>query len=451
MYNYRTLFFTTIILFLSFSGFAKEPSIASLKTDSPSPDPTRRAKPAPYDSIFPSTEYLGPTIGVPNTDPIFPLTKFLWKEIPKLEEKNIRVYGWVNPSYNASTSKNSNVPLSYTIVPNHIELEQLILRLERVPDTVQTTHMDWGFRLSNLYGIDYRYTTSQGYFSNQLLANNDLNGYDPVEAYWQWYFPSVAQGMVLTIGRYISPPDIEAQLSPQNFLVTHSLMFTFDAYTQTGVNAAIKFNDTWSVQVGLSSGNDVATWTDAASTSTPLALVRWVSSDNNDSLWGGINSLNGGKFKGNHTNLQQFNLTWSHRFTETFYTETEVYYIYQHDAAMGGTCNFGPVKSFGGGGGCGATIPGYSHSVGVVNYIEYKIKDKSYMSFRTDYLDDPEGQFSGFKTSYMSWTLGLTHFFTDLVEVRPEVRYETAFNATPYDNGTKKSQTLFIIDAIVRF
>ena len=150
-------------------------------------------------------------------------------------------------------------------------------------------------------------------------------------------------------------------------------------------------------------------------------------------------------------NLQQFNLTWSHRFTEKFYTETETYYIYQLDAVMGGTCNFGPIKSFGGGGGCGANLPGYSYSIGAVNYIEYKIHEKSFMSFRTDYLDDPRGQLSGFTSQYMSWTLGVTHFLTDFIEVRPEVRYETAFNATPYDNGTKKSQTLFIIDAIVRF
>ena len=451
----RKLFFTAIILLFSLHSFASEPSAPSSSKGSPSSskveESARRAKPAPFDAIFPSAEYLGPTIGVPNTDPIFPLTKLLWKAIPKLEENNIRIYGWVNPSFNASTSKNSNVPLSYTIVPNHIELEQLVLRLERSPDTVQTSHMDWGFRLSNMYGIDYRYTTAQGYFSNQLLSNNDLYGYDPVEAYWQLYIPSVAQGMVVTIGRYISPPDIEAQLAPQNFLVTHSLMFTYDTYTQTGVNAAIKFNDTWTVQLGLHSGNDVAPWTNAASIPTALALVRWVSPDNNDSLWGGIDSINGGKFKGNHTNLQQFNLTWSHRFTDTFFTETEGYYIYQLDAAKGGTCSFGPIKSFGGGGGCGAMLPGYSDSIGAVNYIEYKIQDKSFLSFRTDYLNDPRGQFTGFSTSYMSWTLGLTHFFTPYFDIRPEVRYETAFNATPYDNGTKKSQALFVIDAIVRF
>ena len=443
MQRFRELLFTSITLLLSLHSFASDLNVKE--------EPSRRAKPAPYDSIFPSTEYLGPTIGVPNTDPIYPLTTLLWKDIPALKANDIRIYGWVNPSVNASTSRNSNIPLSYTIVPNHLELEQFVLRAERVLNTVQTSHMDWGFRVSNVYGMDYRYTTSQGYFSNQLLSNNNLYGYDPVEAFGQLYFPSIAQGMVLTVGRYISPPDIEAQLAPQNFLVTHSIMFTFDTYTQTGVNVAIKLNDTWTVQLGLHSGSDVAPWTNAASIPTPQALVRWVSATNNDSLWGGIDSFNGSKFKGNHANLQQFNLTWSHRFTEKFFTETEAYYIYQLDAAKGGTCNFGPIKSFGGGGGCGPILPGYSDSIGLVNYTEYKVHEKNFMSFRTDYFDDPRGQLSGFSTAFMSWTLGLTHVFSPYLEVRPEVRYETAFNATPYDNGTKKNQSLFIIDAIMRF
>jgi hypothetical protein len=226
--------FIAVFCSLCLPVFSKD----SLKTPT---EPDRRAKPAPYDSIFPSAEYLGPTIGVPNTDPIFPLTKLFWSNFPKLKQDDIRIYGWVNPSYNLSTSKNSNTPLSYTIVPNRLELDQLVLRLERVPDTVQTSQLDWGFRFTNLYGIDYRFTISSGYFSGQLLSDNNLYGYDPVEAYAQVYFPNVAQGMVLTVGRLISPPDIEAQLAPQNLLVTHSLMFTFDAYTLTGFNTAVKY------------------------------------------------------------------------------------------------------------------------------------------------------------------------------------------------------------------
>ena len=158
---------------MSTSCFAINSSkILSQNNTTNAPEVLRRAKPAPYNAIFPSTEYLGPTIGVPNTDPISPLTQLLWNNFSSLEESKIRVYGWLNPSYNASTSINSNVPLSYTIVPNHVELDQLVLRVERTPDTVQTNQVDWGFRLSNVFGIDYRYTTAQGYFSNQLLANN---------------------------------------------------------------------------------------------------------------------------------------------------------------------------------------------------------------------------------------------------------------------------------------
>ncbi len=57
-----------------------------------------------------------------------------------------------------------------------------------------------------------------------------------MEAYGLIYIPNVAQGMVIKFGRYISPPDIEAQLALDNYLYTHSLMFTFDCYTQTGTH-----------------------------------------------------------------------------------------------------------------------------------------------------------------------------------------------------------------------
>jgi hypothetical protein len=34
---------------------------------------------------------------------------------------------------------------------------------------VQNDHFDWGFRVTQLYGVDYRFTTANGYFSQQLL------------------------------------------------------------------------------------------------------------------------------------------------------------------------------------------------------------------------------------------------------------------------------------------
>jgi hypothetical protein len=416
-------------------------------------EPERRAPPQPFDGIFPSGEYFGPTLGVPDTDPTWPLTKALWEEFPGLKKAKIKVYGWFNPGGDASSSKHSNIPESYMIVPNTIALDQAVLRFERVPDTVQTDHLDWGFRLSIMYGIDYRYTTAQGWFSEQLLKRNSLYGADPVEAYALVYVPWVAQGMLIQYGRYISPPDIEAQLSPQNFLYTHSLMFTVDCYTQTGINASIKLSNQWSVQFGVHAGDDIAPWNAAAQT-TGMAMLRWVSRNNNDSIWGGIDSINSGRFKSGHDNLQQDNLTWTHRFNKsgTFLTTTEGYYIYQSGALVGGTVNNGPPRTFDLETGPGVPIPGNAPAIGVVNYTEWKFSKHDFLSLRPlDILDDKKGERTGFATTYESWTVGVTHRFNDLFSVRPEVRYEYAFSAKPYDNGKRNSQLMFLVDANIRF
>jgi len=123
-----------------------------------SQEPVPRALPVPLDGIFPGSDYLGPTplIGVPDTDPVYPLTKMVWSVAPRVRDAKIKIYGWLNPGINVSTSNKSNIPESYAIVPNRIELDQAVLRIERLPDTVQTDHVDWGFRLTPIYGIDYR-------------------------------------------------------------------------------------------------------------------------------------------------------------------------------------------------------------------------------------------------------------------------------------------------------
>jgi hypothetical protein len=415
----------------------------------------RRAFSSALDGIFPGSDYLGPTplMGVPDTDPVYPLTKAVWAIAPALKDARIKVYGWVNGGISVSTSNKSNIPESYAIVPNRPELDQAVLRIERLPDTVQTDHVDWGFRITPMYGIDYRWTTSQGWFSGQLLNHNRLYGFDPVEAYALLYIPHILKGMTIKAGRYISPPDIEAQLAPDNYLFTHSLMFTVDCYTQTGINADVKLNDQWSVMAGIHAGDDVAPW-NAAAHPTGMFMVRWVSKSNNDSIYGGIDSVNDGNFKAGHDNLQQSNVTWTHRFNETgtFLTTTEGYYIYQFNALVGGTVNNGPPHAWFEAVGPGTLIPGNAPAIGVVNYTEWKFSKKDFLSVRPiDYLVDVKGERTGFPTTYSSWTVGVTHRFNELLCLRPEVRYEYAFSARPYDNGTRSGQLMFAIDLIARF
>ena len=183
-----------------------------------------------------------PTIGQPFQQSA-PLMQAIWSGSNGdwWKKSGIQMYGWLNGGFNLSTSTGggySNYPAAYAERGNSITLDQEVLYIDKQPDTVQTDHIDWGFRISPIYGLDYRYTTSKGIFSNQLLGENKENGFDIPMAYFDLYVPQVAQGMNIRIGRYISLPDIEAQLAPNNYTYTHSITYTFDCYTQTGINVS---------------------------------------------------------------------------------------------------------------------------------------------------------------------------------------------------------------------
>jgi hypothetical protein len=442
------------------------PATTNITAPTPAPEPTRRALPAPLNPLFTGgggAEFPGPTIGVP-------------------VDTGFRVYGWIDPGVEFSSSKYSNYPLTYNDVPNKVQLDQFILRFDKLPDTVQTQHIDWGFRFTSLYGVDYRWTTMEGVLSNQLLLRNQTNGYDPVETYGVLYFPHWGKGTTVELGRYISPPDIEAQLAPNNFLYTHSVFFDFDSYTQVGALFATKLSDYWTLQYAIDWGEDIAPWDGSAHFPTGMLLARWVSHSNRNSVLFGQNSMSLGSANGQnmttwtkgyyinaatgqptatlwgHDNLQQSNATWTHVFNPNVQNQLEFYYLYEYNAYVGGTINNynvatgGPLY-LGAGGGPGTYLPGLSAEFGGVDYFETIVSPKDFLSFRLDYMNDPRGERSGFATSYGSITLGLTHRFSSVFMIRPEIRTERAFRpgVTPYDNGTKAYQNTFGMDAILGF
>jgi hypothetical protein len=412
--------------------------------------PASRALASPLDSPpFPNSDWLGgPVIGEPDGTPVYPLQKLVFGNA--LDASRFKIYGWVDLSANASTSNNTNSPLTPTIVPNHFELDQLALRIDRTPNTVQTEHADWGFHFTGIYGIDYRYSTAKGWLSDQLLQNNYLYGFDPTELYAVLYLPHVAQGTEFRIGRYISPADIDDPFANDNYLLTHPLAISVDPVTFTGVQAIVRLSRQWALTLGADAGSDMAPWQNSAQLNGQ-ALVRWVSLSGDDGLWGGINSLGTGHFTNGHDDLQQVIVTWGHKFNGTVHMQTEAYYLWQFDGAKGGSCNYGPVKLYGGGGGCGPIIPGRSDAIAAVNYLEILTSPKSYVSLRTDYLNDVQGQRTGYATPYGSFTAGYAHWLWPLALLRLEARYDESFSAAAYDNGTSVRQTTGSVDLLVRF
>ena len=405
---------------------------------------------------FPLSDWAGgPLIGEPVSLPDYlmqAIQKATKKTWTKWNNTGIHIYGWVDAGVNGSTSKNTNIPMTYDYIPNRPMLNQVVLMIERDPDMVQTKKIDWGFLLNGIYGTDYRFTSAQGYFSNQLLKYNHIYGADPTQIYVELYVPQVAQGMLIKAGRYISPTDIEAQWAPQNYMYSHSLTFMADPYTYTGLQVFIRLHQQFQFVASVHAGSDMAPWTSSAQPNGSL-MMRWVSKDSKESVFGGLAAIGKGQYKNGHDNLQQFAFVWGHQFSQRFHMMTEAYYMWQFNAAKGGTAIYNPVI-YGQGGGEGPIIPGRSEAIGMVNYLQAYLGPKDYLSLRNDALNDVQGQRTGYATWYTSHTLSWSHHFTDYILIRPEVRYEHAWNhtgVTPYDNGTKSWQFVAAVDLCISF
>lgn len=425
------------------------------------PEPYRRALPTPFASPpFPTGEWQGfPVIGVPTSDTTYPLMKAIYGGMygDAIKESRIKTYGWLNASGNLSTAKKSNTVDSYWVVPNSFMLDQSLIRFERELDTAQTDHSDWGFRSTHFYGIDYRYTTAGGFFSDQLLVNNRLYGYDPTEQYVQFYTPRVANGLVLTLGRWIATPDIETQFAPDNYMGSHSLLFTVDVYTETGLMASVMLNKQWMVQAAIHAGADMAPWY-AGAVPTGMFGVRWVSEDNMDSVYTVLNAINNAEYQyfdvngvpSGHHNYNIFQSTWQHKFNDCVHTKTEAYIIWERNAAVGGTPSIGPFQ-YNSGGGLGPTVPGLSLTYGVLNYSMFKTSDKTFVTLRNEWVKDENGTRYGFAGNYTSNSIGLTYNVNSVLQVRPEIGYYRNWNNPAFDNGASKNMLMGGFDVTMRF
>jgi hypothetical protein len=264
--------------------------------------------------------------------------------------------------------------------------------------------VDFGYHLTAFYGTDYRYTTDKGYLSSQLLVHDHQYGFDPILEYIDIYLPKVAKGMNIRAGRFISIPGIEAQLTPNNYMFSHSLLYAVDPFTDTGILATVQVNDRWLVQAGITGGHDVALWTSDAKPSATVCVSHTTSSVN-DNVYLCANGINDGKYA--YNNLQQYDGTW--------YMATEAYLMYQRDVPS----TSGPLKPQPNN--YGATCrPGLQSCLApeyaAINYVLKQLSEHDFVGFRSDLLNDKKGQRTGVNTRYTENTLMLSHWIGSTAE-----------------------------------
>jgi hypothetical protein len=417
-----------------------------------------------------------------------------------LSDAHIQIYGWINPGANISSNSvkpAGNFPISYDYTPNTIQLDQAVLYIERLPDTTQNDHFDWGFRVSGLYGVDGRYTMAYGLFSNQLLNRNAVNIADLPMVYTDLYFP-VMSGLNIRVGRFISIPDIEAQLAPNNYTYAHSLTYTFDNYTNTGVQATLALTKNWIVQMGTTIGSDTMPWNWGQKIGNPYVLsgsnaaglgpgvdplypgstmlkdpgavpsftmgLRWTSSDGHDDLNMVADAINGGQY--GYNNLQWLGLTYYHKFNDYWHISFETWNIHEfgtpdlnNAAAAALIANNGtPFSPFAmpfnapNGAWClgpklqgtvvaGAPLTCTSDEQTFLVYVNYSPDKLNNFSLRTEYFNDPQGQRTGTATAYTDVALSWQHWFSPQIEMRPEIGYYRSID-NPAFNGNAAVGTI---------
>ena len=412
------------------------------------PTPQRRMLDAPLDSSpFPSSDwgYGGsPAIGLPDAN-VYPLMNALG-----LPNSRTKIYGWIAASGNYSTSSKNSFPVTYDIFPNRVELNQAVVYIERLPDTVQNKHFDFGYHLTAFYGIDYRFTTSKDYLSQQLLQKNHIYGFDPVLEYADLYFP-VKEGLNIRIGRFLSVPGIEAQLAPNNYNMTHSLLYSIDPFTDTGAIATLKLTKQWTVQAGVSAGHDAAPWSDDRKASL-ITCLDYSTASNHDNFYACANGINNGKYA--YNNLQDYDGTWYHRFNGKWHMATEAWYMYERQVpnVAGNVANPIPTELGANGAFCAAgeltcNAPEYAF----VNYVNREINSKRMIGFRSDMLDDKKGQRTGIPGKYTENTLYMTQYIGSTIMFRPELRFDHSWDRLGYNNGTARNQLFLGGDLIYKF
>ncbi len=420
-----------------------------------------------------------------------------------LGDQHIQVYGWFDIGGNISTNKTrpgGNWPAAYLYTPNTVQLDQAVLYVDRFPDTVQKDHIDWGMRLSAIYGENYRYTTSYGLVSGQLLKNNKVNGYDFPMFYGELFIPNVAEGLMLRAGRFISLPDIEAQLAPNNYMYTHSMTYTFDNYTNTGIVASLAATKNAILQFGITDGTEAALThlksketnpypndpangqvnplypgttfkTDPGAKPSLTLCGRYNTDDGATDFNLCANGINKGTY--GYNNLQWYGATFYHKFDDHWHISAEVYNEHQNNVPNALNSVVQNVYANNGSPFSSAFMPYNSPNLaqcssastltckasatGVVVYLNYSPDPLNNFSIRPEIFFDPQGQRTGTVAHFHNLAVGWQHWFSPQIEVRPEIAYYHA--SAPAFNGNfnagiaadKKTATILSGDITYHF
>ena len=182
------------------------------------------------------------------------------------------------------------------------------------------------------------------------------------------------------------------------------------------------------------------------------ACIGYTWSQGADNLYACDNSTNSGKYA--YNNLQAYYVTWYHKINSSWHTDTETWSMWEKGVPNVNNPAAAPLLISGANGAICASssdVTCYAPEWAVVNYLVKEFSKKDYLTIRNEYFNDIAGQRTGYKTQYSEHLIGWGHWIGGSVLIRPELRFEHAYDAPAYNAGTKKTQLVFASDVIFHF
>ena len=268
-------------------------------TASSGPTPSYRGFPSPLTIPpypFADWPYGGSVvIGKPWTQTA-PLMQAIWSGSSgeAWKRSGIQIYGWFNGGFDFSTSTTATMQTRRqptTCAQLHSAGPTSVLY--RAPTGHGTDRsLRLGFPLSANLGHRLPLHHFQRDIQPAIAGPSELRRHlrqrirlRPRDVLWRFLLSPCRAGHGSADRALHFHPDIEAQLAPNNYTYSHSLLYSYDCYTQVGLMTTTKLNNHWLIQAGISPGCDVAPWdsTDAKLTLTLGFQYTW--NDGKDAIY----------------------------------------------------------------------------------------------------------------------------------------------------------------------